>query len=71
MSESGRNFRKRLKQASWAEVSTRGRQSTAKYWDYAVYRLGIGFKEQRLPTSSAHRGRFFFSSEEVPTICAR
>ena len=70
MSQSGRNLRKRLRQATWAEVTTRARQATAKRWDYAAYRLGIGFKDPQLRTSPAHRGRFFFSSEELPAICA-
>jgi Heparinase II/III-like protein/Heparinase II/III N-terminus len=70
MSDSVRNLRKRLKQATWAEVTTRARQATAKRWDYAAYRMAIGVKELQL-RNSIHRGRFFFSSEELPAICAR
>jgi hypothetical protein len=48
----------------------RSRQEMAKRRDYALYRLGKRFDAPRLNVQSqASRGRFFFSSDQLPAIC--
>jgi len=65
-----RNLRKRIQQASWAELATRGRQEVVKRWDYARYRLGARFEAPRFdPKRGVRAARFFFSSDQLPGIC--
>lgn len=65
-----RNLRKRIQQATWPELATRGRQEVAKRWDYARYRLGARFEAPRFDLNREVRApRFFFSSDQLHEIC--
>jgi hypothetical protein len=65
------NLPAKLKQASWAELATRSRQELAKRWDYTLYRLGRRFDARRVAAQrQGQHARFFFSSAELPAVCA-
>src|SRR5690242_10064634 len=58
----------RVRQASWSELATRGRQELAKRWDHYVFPR---FPHSPTPRESARtRGHFFFASSDVPRIAA-
>lgn len=66
----GKNPWGRLRRASWKELATRGRQEIAKRWDYVLYRLGVRFDASRFHIArQGPRGRFFFTVDELPSIC--
>lgn len=62
-------LQRKLQQASWAEIATRGRQEVTKRWDYVSYRFGARPKTPRADLApQIELARFFFSSDELARI---
>lgn len=66
-----KSFLRRVSQASWKELSTRGRQEFSKRLDYVLF---CALKGRFASTgfgvaTSGPRGRFFFSPDDIPSIC--
>ena len=67
--QEGRKLQRKLIQASWAELATRGRQEFGKRLDYALYRLGAGPETWRVDVKhKLEHSRFFFSYHDLPGI---
>ena len=56
---------RRLYGISWDEFRTRLSQEVGKRGEYALYRAGITFRQERLLSDPTPGGNFFFSPEEL------
>lgn len=69
--QSKKSLLERISQASWKELATRARQESSKRWDYILFCSldGRFAKADFVVDTHARPGRFFFSVEDVPSIC--
>lgn len=66
-----KSFLQRARQASWKELATRARQEFSKRWDYVLFCSPKGHfaKAASGVSASLPRGRFFFSDDDIASIC--